>query len=516
MNMHELIKSYRKDYVFENYTRIVEEFKDYEKISKVKMLDEIYKVYDNPDNIIDICTSRELKYLENLLNGKIIKSKDDYKVKDKYDWEVRTLRSKFLLDHERDIPEEILPKVEEALKRVNWTEKKKIDELNELLVVYCKMQGVALLHTVCNFSSFLTEIDEETIWNHMLNNKLFNYYVFVTFKDIKDLGEKIPVAIFQDYYDIHEEMMEERKKQGLAGNLEISKEKVKTLFYNDFDIKNPKIKKLLDEVDKLPIFSSHALEIVREYAMLNLNRDTLKESFQNAYFLRNEDLTQFFKILDAAMDEMPSGALNGMTPNQVKEIKQEKEVSQINKAKKYIKQENACLSKKDAKLFYKIYFALLEFTNNKYKIKPGMKLYNREGINPYEIKDIVDKYWANKEQVTLEFCTSNPYKFNAEELKLAGEFKKGIKNIFIICNYELEYASFMYNDKVYMVKGLNANIDEIISYDNLPVMVTTSIIPFKDNLVYDGMLSQYPINFGPNFEKLVEKDYSSAMKYYHL
>ena len=57
--MYDEISSFNKEYIYEKYVRIVESFKDYEKITKVKMLDAIYKVYDNPDNIIDICTTRE-------------------------------------------------------------------------------------------------------------------------------------------------------------------------------------------------------------------------------------------------------------------------------------------------------------------------------------------------------------------------------------------------------------------------------------------------------------------------
>lgn len=34
MKMYDRINGYRKEYVYEQYTRIVREFKDYEKISK--------------------------------------------------------------------------------------------------------------------------------------------------------------------------------------------------------------------------------------------------------------------------------------------------------------------------------------------------------------------------------------------------------------------------------------------------------------------------------------------------
>lgn len=37
MKMYDEINGFRKEYVYEQYTRIVEDFKDYEKITKVKM-----------------------------------------------------------------------------------------------------------------------------------------------------------------------------------------------------------------------------------------------------------------------------------------------------------------------------------------------------------------------------------------------------------------------------------------------------------------------------------------------
>lgn len=79
MKMHDEVKYLKKDFVYEQYTRIVENFKDYEKISRVKMLDEIYDVYSNYHNIIDICTTRELKYLERLLKDskQVMKKKYD-------------------------------------------------------------------------------------------------------------------------------------------------------------------------------------------------------------------------------------------------------------------------------------------------------------------------------------------------------------------------------------------------------------------------------------------------------
>ncbi len=514
--MYERINWYKKEYVHEQYSRIVDKFKDYEKITKKKMIEAIYNVYNDYNNIIDICTTRELKYLKMLLD-----KKSDMKMllEDKYEWERKTLSNKFLVQDDYDnvfIPDEIIENVKIAIKNVKWDITKKLDDLNEILVSYCKMQASSLLQTVAAFVSSLTGISENVIWNHMLNNKLFNYYVFVFTKSFETIGNDIPVAVYQDYYCIEEELEEERKKQGLAGTCPIDLRVYKTLFYNDFDINNPKIKKFLNELKKLPFFWFSALDTIREFSVLNIDRTSLKESIKNVPALENYDLTEFFKILDEAMDDMPSGALNGFTPNQAKELKVETEKMKFDKAKKYIKQQNACLSKQDAKLFYKIYFALLEFTNKKYKINQKLKIYNKLGLNPYDLKDIIEKFWENKNAIILEFCMANPYKFNKEELNVVSGFKKGFRDIVIIAKYELEYTAVMNKDKTFMIKGINDNIDNIISYQDLPQTVITSIIPFKDVLIYDGLLMELGIKMGNGFENIIEEEYSKSIKYYHL
>lgn len=527
MKMYEKINGFKKEYVYERYTRIVHDFKDYDKITKIKMLDAIYDVYNNYNNIIDICTTRELKYLKMVLDNKLtiddlLKNPNELKIEyldEKYNWERENLRHKFLLDYdyykESHIPEEILDNVKAAIKHVNWKEQKKIDELNEIIVGYCKVQGSALLNTVASFGSGITGLSEDVIWKHMLSNKLFNYYVYIISKDFDTIGNNIPVAIHQDYYEIEEELEHQRKLQGLAGTKQIDIRIYQRLFYNDFDIQNPKIKKFLEELEKLPFFWLSAIKTIREFAMLNIDRTSLKKSIKSVPSLQYYDLTKFFKIMDEAMDEMPSGALNGFTPNEAKELKLKQVKKAIKKEQSYIKQQNACLSKKDAKLFYKIYFALLEFTNKKYKIK-NMKIYNQHGINPYELKEIVDKFWENKDAIVLEFCLVNPYKFNKEELEITSEFKKGIRGMFIIAKYDLEYTAFMNEDKIYMIKGLNDNIDNIISYKDLPYVTITSIIPFKNVLTYDGMLLGMGVKMGNSFDDMVEKEYDNMMKYYHL
>lgn len=517
MRLLEEVKHYQKEGVFDRYTRIVNDFKDYDKITKVKMIEAVYKVYSDYKNIIDICTTRELKFL------KMYFDKDANYKKSKYDWERQTLRAKFLVNYnysgdigEIEIDEEIYENIKEAIKQVDWKKAKKKDKLNEFLVSYCKIQGSTLIQPLIQLGCGLLGVQEDEMKNHILYNKVFKYYVCLRLKNYETLGPNMVIAIYNDYYHLLDELDQQRAIQGQADIGKINLDDYKSLFYNDFNMNNPVIKKFYKALCELPFLYNQAIEVIQEYALLNLNRDDLKQSIAGVPILSNYDLSELFALMDEAMDEMPSGALNGLTPNQLKKLKQQEKLDSMKKEQRYVKQQSACLSRKEVKLFYKLYFGLLDFTNRKFNIKPGYKIYKKEGLNPYDILDVIEKFWELKDNIITEFCMVNPYKFNSKEIKRIQDFKKGIRDIFVIAEYQKEYTALMNTDKVYMIKGITSNIDEIIPYTQLPYMVRTTILPFGDVLVYDSLFISYSINFGQGFSKTVENEYARLMKYYHL
>ena len=513
MNMHAEIKHIKKEFVYNNYVKIVDKFKDYDKITSTKMLDAIYKVYDNYKNIIDICTERELKYLKKVIN------KENNLYDKKYKWERNTLWSKFLIIHDFNIvsiPGEIEDKVKLALKNINWNTVKFLDRINEIIVGFIKIQGNTLVNDLLSFAPTMMGISEDELIKHMLNNKVFKYYVKIYEKSIESIGENIPVALYDDYFYLEDDLDNQRRLQGLKASLPIDTKILQTIFYNDFDINNKKIKKMLNEIEKLPFFYNKGLDVIKEFALLNIDRKSLKESFLNVPSLKSIDLTNFFKTLDEAMDEMPSGALNGFTPNQAKQIIKEEMESEYLKEKNYIKQDNAHLSNSDAKLFYKLYYGLLEYTNKKYKIKPKLKIYKQNSVDLQELIYVIEQFWKTKVEIINEFIKLNPYKFNKEELEIVENFKQGFRDTFIIGKYEIDYTIILNLNKTYMIKGIYDNVDEIVSYQDLPQPVITAIMPFKDQLIYDGLLQTLNVKMDSNFEKIVNKEISNSIKYYHL
>lgn len=512
MKIFEEINNYRKEYVYDIYTRIVSKFKSYDNISKSKMIKEIYKVYEDENNILDICTARELKFLKLYFDNN-----EEYKDK-KYDWERRALRDKFILDYEYEgsitVYEEIYNNLKVAINKINWKESKRKDKYNEFLVSFCKIQGTVLLNTLIQIGSAILNTSEEEIYNHIKENRLFRYYVNV--HTISIFNKETFEAYYISYYNVLDLLREQRKKYGKASVGNIDLREFESLFYNDFNMQNNNIKKFYNELINLPILYYSVIEEIQLFALLNLDRSELKDAIKSIPILKDYDLNNFFKLLDKAMDEMKSGALNGLSINELIKLEEKEREITKEKEKRCIKQGNAHLSKKDAQLYYKLYFGLLDFTNKKYNIKLNYSIRKKKGINPYDIQDIVKKFWECKDNIIDEFCCVNPYRFNKEELDIIKGFKKGFRDNFVMVEHTEEYTAFMNMNKVYMIKGITSNIDETISNDLLPTFVETSILPFKGYLIYDGLLMSYPINFGPGFYRAVSNDYNKAIKYYHL
>ena len=236
MKIFEETNRYRKEFVFDIYTRVIEDFKDYEKITKKQMIKKIYEVYANPKNILDICTYRELKYL------KLYLEKNKEYLNEKYDWERRTLSSKFLIDikialyNDIEIYEEAYESIKKALEIVNWQEVKRKTELNETLVSFCKIQGTFLEEPIIEIFSKLLQTDPNTIRDHIDNNRVFKFYVCKEQEYIESINRYMDILIFNDYYELQDALADKRAKQGVGQFPRLEKEDYKSLFYNPFNL----------------------------------------------------------------------------------------------------------------------------------------------------------------------------------------------------------------------------------------------------------------------------------------
>lgn len=519
MKIKEEINNIQKEDVFDTYTRVIENFKNYNKISRSKMIDEICREYSNYQNIIDICVTREMKLLE-----KIIKNNNEYRFLDCERWEVKTLYNKYLLIHYIDndsdknvcIPEELIDYVILALKNVNWKELEEKTEMTEVIAGFCKAYGIVAMDAVLEVMPMLLDKSKKDIYEYIMNYKNMKYYIYTTLDKIDRLDYSYLSLKYQDYYDLYDDICDRRKELGCAAVSDMNVETYKSMFYNQININNEKVGKLYNIINMVEK-SDSIINSIEAASILQDNYDIVKTKLRVYTNFKEETIQEILELLKEAMDEIPSPSLNGATPKDYKKWLEQKKKIEIEKKKNYVKQINAFIDKKDADLFYDLFFAVLEYTNDNYKINQNItKIYKQKFLNPKALTKIIDFFCLDADKIINDFTKENKYNFNKEQLKIINEWKSVKRGSFIITKYEEDYAEFYDDEKIYMVKGVRCNIDQIIPYDNIPCIVETALLPFKGKIIYDGILEKTNISIGSGIIKHLNESSKNKIKYYHL
>ena len=513
MNMLKHLKETNKNAVYNTYFRISEDPKEYEKITGKKIVEEIIKIYSNPSTIIEICTEKELKFLERILND------EENLYDDKSVWEHIELINKMIISDNGKkvyIFEEIKDSVKEALKIVNWKKVKESDKINEVILGYLKVNGNSTMQALVAMISFLLDMPQDKIEDWIDNNRLINFYTYFTDEYFESLGMSLDIINYTNYMDVMDDLSLERSKQAIGGATPLEPKEYKEIFYTGFSTKKASVKKLVEKLNEIGAFSVVLKSPILTFALLNADRSELKETLESFSLIDEKYIKELLSLLDAAMDDMPSGALNGLTPKEHKARKAKEIITNYKHYQEYVKQKNAHLSKKDTELFYKLFFGILEFTNRKYHIVPGLKIYKTKKIDPRILVNVIDEFWNKKESILIEFAFANPFNFSDEEMKIVRDFRKGFKDLFIVVKYEEDYTMFLSKYSLFMVKGITCNIDEIIPNKELPVPIITAILPFKGQIVFDSVLTAQPIKIGATMRENIIEETNNNKKIYKL
>ena len=515
MKLINYLKEIGKKNMYYFYYLITDDVKDYDRITGKKIVEEIIKFYSDYNNILEMCTEKELRFLEKVLNNE----KDLFN--NKYFLEHFQLFKKMIIydnDEKEEVTffEDIYDFVKEALKRVDWKKIKKNDEINSLLIGYLKVSGNASIESITSIGAMFLDMSEDDVYEWLNNNKLIKYCTVQTEEFIESIGDYIILVNYYEYLNIIDIINEERAKQAGAGFSILKPEEYREVFYTGFCTRKASVKKLVKEINNLGNIGEIITSKVRICALLNGDRQEifdLIDYFTCVGLIKSKTIKD---LIDPALDDMPSAVLNGLTPNENDEKKQKNLSMNYQYKKNGVKQENANVSKSDKDLFYKLYFGLLEYTNRKYRVVPKLKIYEAKGLDPAILYKVIDKLWKNIDENIDEFIQVNPFKFNKEELDIINDFKRGKSDTFIITKYEKDYTMFLSLTGAYMVKGLTSNMDEIIPLNCLPVTVITRLLPFKGYIIYDSILNQIPISIGSNMKNNILNDMSKAKKIYKL
>jgi len=167
----------------------------------------------------------------------------------------------------------------------------------------------------------------------------------------------------------------------------------------------------------------------------------------------------------------------------------------------------------ELELFFKLHRALLFFVNQRLTVIPDTLASPDEfaALSPGVRLKVRDALNANLALVE-SFVDENPAHCLDDELDIVRSWRHLVTGRFYVFRELKKYTIFLSTDKqpvAYGVLALSQPFEELIG-PNLPVLTQTVLLPFKDRIVYDGLMSSYNVSFGPGIRRNLNEDFKTA------
>ena len=501
MKLFDVFNSRGKMFAFNAYESLfeVDEY-DYEKTTRKKIFKDISDLYSDPQVLVELCTKKEIDYLNDCINGNINHSSKA--------WLIRmNLESKLLFDTWQDtIPDEFVDSIKQASKLYENKDNQKSDDDLTLLLGFLKVHGVILEDSIIKFGSLLFDYKEDDI-RKLLEHRRVKFYTSSGYNE-KHLFEYSYLEDEVEYFDIYDGIYD---NNCLIPSF-LEPQAYIDIFNYGFDLSKEYNNKIFEYCDKKIIDCTYALHELNTIGRLNRERKIYKK-----YFCGQILSTIPESIIDEVLDNYPAAVFNGKTLLEVNKMEDEIQKNFEERNRKMRKQKRACLGENDSDFFYELYFDLLDYVNTKYEINPNLNesLRSRFGIEASEVVEVSDFLYKNPSKYINEYILMNPF-LKTKYRRIVEDFKRAKVGAFMLYSYDENYALMMDDDYIYMVKGLRCNIDEIIPKECLPCFVETRLLMFKGNIVFDGVISRMPVKIGNNILLNLENNYKRLKKKYSI
>lgn len=178
------------------------------------------------------------------------------------------------------------------------------------------------------------------------------------------------------------------------------------------------------------------------------------------------------------------------------------------------KERKETLSSEDAGDFFRLFFPLLAYVNQAYEISDGLdEQIGTEHLDLKELKKVVNKLWADpsiidnymehvREQIGLD----------KEDQKLLEGWKHPLTGKFVLERHLSRGSIFidLETEKVYLVKGLTNTWRELLQDAPLPLLMKATLIPFRGNIISDGLIVPNRVSFGLGYREGFRQIYMKA------
>ncbi|MDR2353682.1 MAG: hypothetical protein LBF22_11140 [Deltaproteobacteria bacterium] len=178
------------------------------------------------------------------------------------------------------------------------------------------------------------------------------------------------------------------------------------------------------------------------------------------------------------------------------------------------------LAKNDVDLFYKLMMNLFWSVNDKHKINTELVRKDKDGppqINAMLTLTVREPLWNHREWIEEYLKETGKDTLTEEEYKIVESWGKyTIMDTFFCVKHLAKYSVLLREEKgqgakLYGVSGITDSFEDTFSIMPLPFMATFVLLPFKDRIIYDGIVKMNPnVVFGPGISAQLNNTYNKT------
>lgn len=170
------------------------------------------------------------------------------------------------------------------------------------------------------------------------------------------------------------------------------------------------------------------------------------------------------------------------------------------------------LKPQDAELFFKLHRSLMWFVNERQQIVPNVGSPKQFSALSPEVRVHVREALLEQLNLIETYVADNPHHLTDEELDIVYSWRDHVVGKFFVFRYLKKHAIFLAAETppiAYGVVALTQPFEEMIG-PYLPIWTETMLLPFRGQIIYDGILNSYNISFGGGIRRALNEDYKQA------
>src|SRR3954454_16569383 len=165
----------------------------------------------------------------------------------------------------------------------------------------------------------------------------------------------------------------------------------------------------------------------------------------------------------------------------------------------------------DVEQFFRLHRSLMFYVNQKLKVidKKVATPEKYSGLSP-EIRYKVHQALLDHMDLIDAFADENPFHFDEADLEIVRSWKDLVSGTFYAFRQLKNYMVFLSSTEPVVAYGVLALFDpfEVVVGPHLPRMIKTALLPFKGQIVYDGLVSGYNVFFGSGIRRRLNETYT--------